>query len=151
MYEEFINFLHSLIPTRLESIWGGVVAVVGVLFQHLFGAWSSSLETLLILMVIDYITGIGAACVNPNMKLDSRKCAVGIWKKIITLLLIAATHRVDLIGQTMAMNIVLLFFVGQELLSILENAANCGLPIPQKLKDTLAQFTELKTIKRERK
>lgn len=148
MQNEITYFLYSLIPSKMESIWGGVVAVVGVLLQHLFGAWSSSLETLLILMVIDYITGIGAACVNPNMKLDSRKCAVGIWKKIITLLLIAATHRVDLIGQTMAMNIVLLFFVGQELLSILENAANCGLPIPQKLKDTLAQFTEIKTTKR---
>ena len=147
MHEQILEFLYSLAPTKLETYVGGGVAFVGVLLQHLFGAWSSSLETLLILMVIDYITGIGAACVNPNMKLDSRKCAVGIWKKIITLLLIAATHRVDLIGQTMAMNIVLLFFVGQELLSILENAANCGLPIPQKLKDTLAQFTEIKKEK----
>lgn len=65
-------------------------------------------------------------------------------KKVVILLVIATTYRIDLIGQTMAKDVVMLFFIGREGLSILENAANCGLPIPQKLKDTLAQFTELK-------
>jgi phage-related holin len=41
----------------------------------------------------------------------------------------------------------LLFFIGNEGLSILENASNCGLPVPKKLKDTLAQFTEIKAKK----
>ena len=63
---------------------------------------------------------------------------------VLLLLVIAATYRIDLIGQTMAKDVVMLFFIGREGLSILENAANCGLPIPQKLKDTLAQFTEFK-------
>ena len=44
-------------------------------------------------------------------------------------------------------NVVLLFFIGNEGLSILENASNCGLPVPKKLKDTLAQFTEIKAKK----
>lgn len=144
MYEQTINFISSLIPTRLETIVGGGVAFVGVLMQHLFGEFSETFETLLILMVIDYITGISAACINPNMKLDSGKCGTGALKKVIILLLISATYRIDLIGQTMAKDVVMLFFIGREGLSILENAANCGLPIPQKLKDTLAQFTELK-------
>lgn len=141
MYEQTINFISSLIPTRLETIVGGGVAFVGVLMQHLFGPFN---ETLLILMVIDYITGISAACINPNMKLDSGKCGTGALKKVVILLLISATYRIDLIGQTMAKDVVLLFFIGREALSILENSANCGLPIPQKLKDTLAQFTEFK-------
>nr|DAQ19469.1 MAG TPA: holin [Caudoviricetes sp.] len=144
MYEQIINFISSLIPTRLETIVGGGVAFVGVLMQHLFGEFSETFETLLILMVIDYITGISAACINPNMKLDSGKCGTGALKKVVILLLISATYRIDLIGQTMAKDVVMLFFIGREGLSILENAANCGLPIPQKLKDTLAQFTELK-------
>lgn len=144
MYEQTINFISSLIPTRLETIVGGGVAFVGVLMQHLFGEFSETFETLLILMVIDYITGISAACINPNMKLDSGKCGTGALKKVVILLLISATYRIDLIGQTMAKDVVMLFFIGREGLSILENAANCGLPIPQKLKDTLAQFTELK-------
>lgn len=144
MYEQTINFISSLIPTRLETIVGGGVAFVGVLMQHLFGEFSETFETLLILMVIDYITGISAACINPNMKLDSGKCGTGALKKVVILLLISATYRIDLIGQTMAKDVVMLFFIGREGLSILENAANCGLPIPQKLKDTLAQFTEFK-------
>lgn len=144
MYEQTINFISSLIPTRLETIVGGGVAFVGVLMQHLFGEFSETFETLLILMVTDYITGISAACINPNMKLDSGKCGTGALKKVVILLLISATYRIDLIGQTMAKDVVMLFFIGREGLSILENAANCGLPIPQKLKDTLAQFTELK-------
>lgn len=144
MHEEFINFISSLIPTKLETYVGGGVALVGVLMQHLFGPFSETFETLLILMVIDYITGISAACINPNMKLDSGKCGTGALKKVVILLVIATTYRIDLIGQTMAKDVVMLFFIGREGLSILENAANCGLPIPQKLKDTLAQFTELK-------
>lgn len=144
MYEQTMNFIGSLIPTRLETIVGGGVALVGVLMQHLFGPFSETFETLLILMVIDYITGISAACINPNMKLDSGKCGTGALKKVVILLLISATYRIDLIGQTMAKDVVMLFFIGREGLSILENAANCGLPIPQKLKDTLAQFTEFK-------
>ena len=144
MYEQIINFISSLIPTRLETIVGGGVALVGVLMQHLFGEFSETFETLLILMVIDYITGISAACINPNMKLDSGKCGTGALKKVVILLVISAVYRIDLIGQTMAKDVVMLFFIGREGLSILENAANCGLPIPQKLKDTLAQFTEFK-------
>lgn len=144
MHEQIINFVSSLIPTKLETYVGGGVAFVGVLLQHLFGPWSTAFESLLILMVIDYITGISAACINPNMKLDSGKCGTGALKKVVILLVIATTYRIDLIGQTMAKDVVMLFFIGREGLSILENAANCGLPIPQKLKDTLAQFTELK-------
>lgn len=83
MYEQTITFINSLIPTRLETIVGGGVAFVGVLLQHLFGPWSDSFESLLILMVIDYITGISAAYINPNMKLDSSKCGTGALKKLL--------------------------------------------------------------------
>ena len=68
-------------------------------------------------------------------------------KKVVILLVIATTYRIDLIGQTMAKDVVLLFFIGREALSILENSANCGLLIPEKLKATLAQFTEIKKEK----
>ena len=44
MHEEFINFIISLIPTKLEVYIGGGVAFVGVLLQHLFGPWSDSLK-----------------------------------------------------------------------------------------------------------
>ena len=147
MYNDILNFVISLIPTKLETYTGGVVAVIGIILQHLFGPWSDSFETLLILMVIDYITGISAAYINPNMKLDSSKCGAGALKKVVILLIIATTYRIDLIGQTMAKDDSEIARIGREALSVLENAANCGLPIPQKLKDTLAQFTETKNKK----
>ena len=46
MYEQTINFIGSLIPTRLETIVGGGVALVGVLMQHLFGEWNNQIEAL---------------------------------------------------------------------------------------------------------
>lgn len=145
MYNEIFNFINSLIPTKSETIIGGCSIALGTIFEHLIGGWSSSLETLLILMVLDYLTGISAAFINTQMKLDSNKCVYGIFKKIVILSLIALAYRIDLeIGQTMTKSIVLLFFIGSEGLSILENAANCGLPIPTKLKENLAQLTQQK-------
>ena len=52
MHEEFINFIISLIPTKLETYVGGGVAFVGVLLQHLFGPWSTAFESLLIVSAL---------------------------------------------------------------------------------------------------
>lgn len=149
MYEQIINFISSLIPTRLEVYIGGGVAFVGVMLQHFFGEWNNQMEVLLIFMVVDYLTGLSAAYIMSNVYLDSRKGFKGIIKKIVILCLVILAHQMDvLMGQdALVRNVVLLFFIGNEGLSILENAANCGLPIPQKLKDTLAQFTETKNKK----
>lgn len=149
MHEQILEFLYSLAPTKLETYIGGGVAFVGVLLQHFFGEWNNQMEILLIFMVVDYLTGLSAAFIQNNVYLDSRKGFKGIVKKIVILCLVVLAHQIDiLIGQnTLTRNVVLFFFIGNEGLSILENAANCGLPIPQKLKDTLAQFTETKNKK----
>lgn len=146
MYEQIINFINYLIPNKVEAYVGGGVAFVGVLLQHFLGQWNNQIEILLIFMVIDYVTGLSAAYIMSNVYLDSRKGFKGIIKKIVILCLVILAHQMDvLMGQdALVRNVVLLFFIGNEGLSILENAANCGLPIPQKLKDTLAQFTEFK-------
>lgn len=52
MHEEFINFIISLIPTKLETYVGGGVAFVGVLLQHFIGQWNNQIEILLIFMII---------------------------------------------------------------------------------------------------
>ena len=149
MYEQIISFINSLIPTRLETYVGGGVAFVGVILQHFFGEWNNQMEILLILMIIDYLTGLSAAFIQPNVYLDSKKGFKGIVKKIVILCLVVLAHQVDiLIGQNaLTKDVVLFFFIGNEGLSILENATNCGLPVPQKLKNTLAQFTEAKNKK----
>ena len=149
MHEQILEFLYSLAPTKLETYIGGGVAFVGVLLQHFFGEWNNQMEILLIFMVVDYLTGLSAAFIQNNVYLDSRKGFKGIVKKIVILCLVVLAHQIDiLIGQnTLTRNVVLFFFIGNEGLSILENASNCGLPIPNKLKNTLAQFTETKAKK----
>ena len=149
MYEQIINFINYLIPNKVEAYVGGGVAFVGVLLQHFLGQWNNQIEILLIFMVIDYVTGLSAAYIMSNVYLDSRKGFKGIIKKIVILCLVILAHQMDvLVGQdTLVRNVVLLFFIGNEGLSILENASNCGLPVPQKLKNTLAQFTEAKNKK----
>lgn len=130
---------------KLETYVGGGVAFVGVLLQHFIGQWNNQIE----FMIIDYITGLSAAYIMSNVYLDSRKGFKGIIKKMVILCLVILAHQMDvLIGQdALIKNVVLLFFIGNEGLSILENASNCGLPVPKKLKDTLAQFTEIKAKK----
>lgn len=149
MYEQIINFINYLIPNKVEAYVGGGVAFVGVLLQHFLGKWNNQIEILLIFMVIDYVTGLSAAYIMSNVYLDSRKGFKGIIKKIVILCLVILAHQMDiLMGQdALVRNVVLLFFIANEGLSILENASNCGLPIPQKLKNTLAQFTEAKNKK----
>lgn len=53
MHEEFINFIISLIPTKLETYVGGGVAFVGILLQYFIGQWNNQIEILLIFMIID--------------------------------------------------------------------------------------------------
>ena len=83
------------------------------------------------------------------MKLDSRKGFRGIAKKLMILLLISLAHFVDqATSQTVIQTVAIWFFLGNEGLSIIENAANAGLPVPQKLRETLEQLKNEKDEKK---
>ena len=134
---EAIIFLRGLIPTQVQIEWGAVVSVVGTIASYALG-WNGVLEALLCAMVLDYLSGLLAAYINPHMKLDSRRGFRGIGKKIMILSL---AHFADYAtGQTVVQTIAVWFFLGNEGLSILENAANAGVPVPEKLKKTLEQL-----------
>lgn len=144
-----MDFILQIIPVRKEAIWGSVAGSIGVISEYLFGTWNDALETLIFFMVADYVSGLLAAYSNPNMKLDSRIGFRGICKKIMILLLVAVAHFMDRVtGQAVICTAVTWFFIGNEGLSIIENAANAGLPIPKKLQNTLAQLTEEKEERR---
>ena len=141
-------FLRGLIPTQVQIEWGTVVSVVGSICSYGLG-WNGILEALVFAMVIDYISGLLAAYINPRMKLDSRKGFRGIAKKIMILLLISLAHFVDqATSQTVVQTVAVWFFLGNEGLSILENAANTGLPVPRKLRETLEQLKNEKDEKK---
>ena len=143
-----IEAIRSLVPVRVEALWGTTTGAIGMVTTYLFGAWNSVLEALIYAMVIDYISGVLAAYVNPDMALDSHKGFQGICKKLMILLLVSLAHFMDnAMGQQLICVAVTWFFLGNEGLSILENAGKAGIPIPARLKNTLKQLSE----ERERK
>lgn len=143
------EFFKSILPVRTELETGTAVSILGTVFVYMTGAFDKLIEALLVLMVVDYISGIIAVYENPNKSLDSRRGLKGIGKKIMILLLVATAHFVDYVtGQEIVRTAIIFFFIGNEGLSILENAANAGVPIPDRLKSSLEQFTKEKNEKR---
>ena len=143
-----IEAIRSLVPVRVEALWGTTTGAIGMVTTYLFGAWNSVLEALIYAMVIDYISGVLAAYVNPDMARDSHRGFQGICKKLMILLLVSLAHFMDnAMGQQLICVAVTWFFLGNEGLSILENAGKLGIPIPARLKNTLKQLSE----ERERK
>lgn len=142
-----MSMLRTVIPVNTEIVWGGITAVGGTVLSNFLG-WDQSLKVLLVAMVIDYVTGVLAAYINPHMALNSQKGFKGICKKIIIILLVALAHELDkMTGQPLVQTMVVCFFIGNEGLSIVENAAKAGLPIPQKLRETLEQLANEKGAK----
>ena len=110
------------------------IATVGIYF---FGEWDIALSSLLIAIVLDYISGIIKAF---NTKQLSSKIGLkGILKKVGILCIVALSVVLDrLSGDTGAMrSLVIYYFVANEGLSILENLAEAGLPIPEFIKKAL--------------
>ena len=96
---------------------------------------------LIVFMVLDYITGL--MCEVIDKKLSSAVGFKGICKKVLILMLVGVANIMDVhvIGTGSALRgAVVCFYLANEGLSLLENAAHIGLPVPEKLKDVLAQL-----------
>ena len=140
----FFNMIRGWIPTGTEVQIGSITSAIGAVLTYFIG-WNDALEALLTLMVIDYATGLLAAYINPDMKLDSHKGFRGICKKIMIILLIVLAHELEkATGIPAVQSIVVWFFIGNEGLSILENSAKAGVPVPAKLRETLEQLSNEK-------
>ncbi|MBX3014839.1 MAG: phage holin family protein [Caldilineaceae bacterium] len=101
------------------------------------------LQVLIILMVLDFVTGILVAVQQQN--LSSQKSYQGISKKVIVLVLITATAIIE---QYLNIDIPLVevvagFYIANEFISILENVAVAGVPVPGVLRDTLQRLNEM--------
>ena len=114
-----------------------VLGVIGGAITSLFGGWDSALTTLLIFMAADYVTGLIVAGVFHKSKktetgaLQSHAGWVGICKKGVILLIVLIAYRLDLtIGSTFIRDAVIIAFIGNELISVVENAGLMGVPIP---------------------
>ena len=114
------------------------VGMMGALITNLFGGWTRDMETLLIFMAVDFITGLIVAGVFKNSEksltgaLDSRAGWRGLCKKCVTLLFVLIAHRLDLVlGADYIRTATVIGFILNELISITENAGLMGIPLPK--------------------
>lgn len=145
---DILSILRSWMPTGTEAQVGTATGAGGALVSYFLG-WNEALEALLVLMVIDYMTGLLAAYICPDMKLNSIRGLKGICKKIMILLLVVLAHELEkAAGVPAVQSVVTWFFIGNEGLSIIENAAKAGVPVPKRLRDTLEQLTKEQEAKK---
>ena len=124
--------------------WSRVIrmlsAGIASIATFLFGAPDIWLMTLLAFVVIDYCSGVAAAWVHQN--LSSKVGFQGILKKTMYFFVVAVAHCVDAATGAggVLQNLSIGFLIANEGISILENCAKCGIPIPDKLLRALAQI-----------
>ena len=128
----------------MKEIWNWiqiVFAAIGGGIGWFLGGADGFLYALIAFVVIDYITGVMCAIIDH--KLSSEVGFKGICKKVLIFILVGVANIVDkqIIGNGSAIRTAVIFFyLSNEGISILENTALIGLPVPQKLKDVLAQL-----------
>ena len=125
-----------------NTIFVSIVGSAGSLIASFFGGWTSSLTTLLIFMLIDYLTGLVTAGVfHKSQKtetgaLESRAGFKGLCRKGMILLMVLVAHRLDMaVGGSYIRDAVCIAFIVNETISIIENAGLMGVPIPAVLKN----------------
>lgn len=133
-----------------EGICTGI-GVIGSIIASEFGGWDTGLVTLLIFMGIDYFSGLVVAGVfhksnkTESGALESKAGWKGLCRKCMTLLFVLIAYRLDLaIGVDYIRNAVIIGFMANELISIVENAGLMGLPLPDAINKAIDVLTEQK-------
>lgn len=151
----------DLAKSYLAIIWTSWISIV----VYLVGGFDILFKALLIMMVLDYITGLIKGYKNKNI--NSKTAYRGLWKKVVAIIIVMWATQMDIafhhIGIKTAFiseqlsfiienigirTLVLLFYVSTESLSILENAAKFGVPIPEKLKSALEQCRDANKVEK---
>lgn len=120
------------------------VGVIGAAVAAIFGGWDTATISLVIFMAVDYITGLIVAGIfhksekTKNGGLESRAGWKGLVRKGVTLLVVLVAYRLDLVlGVSYIKDAVIIAFCSNEVLSITENAALMGIPMPAPIKKAI--------------
>ena len=124
----------------MKTIINNVISILATYFIYLVGGIDVAFISLVVIMALDYITGVLSAIYNK--KLNSKIGYKGILKKASYLLVIALGVILDkLLGQTGSVRtLIIYFFVANDGISILENVGEMNIPLPKKLKELLDQL-----------
>ena len=124
----------------MKHLISDILSVILTISVYLLGGFDIALQSLLIVIVIDYLTGIASAIYNKE--LSSKTGFKGIIKKFCYLLVVSLSVVIDnLLGQSgLIRSLVIYFFVANDGLSIIENMAKMNVKLPEKLIDALEQI-----------
>lgn len=121
--------MKQFICTMIGAVGSGIAA--------LFGGWDTGLVSLLIFMGLDYVSGLVVAGVfhksnkTATGSLESKTCWKGLCRKCMTLVFVLVSYRLDLIiGTNYIRDAVIIAFMANELISLVENAGLMGIPLP---------------------
>lgn len=128
----------------IDLVWAKVqmaFTAIGGWLGYFLGGVDGLLITLVVFMALDYITGVMCGVVDKN--LSSAVGFKGLFRKMLIIALVGVGHIVDtsVIGTGGALrSAVICFYLSNEGLSMIENAAHLGLPVPDRLREILAQL-----------
>lgn len=127
-----------------KNILVTIIGILGSAITSIFGGWSAAMTTLVIFMAIDYLTGlITAGVFHKSTKadsgtLESRAGFKGLCRKGAMLLIVLVACRLDLtLSTTYIKDAVIIAFIANETISIIENAGLMGVPIPDTIKNAV--------------
>ena len=128
----------------MKEFWNTIQVIftgVGGWLGWFLGGCDGLIYALILFVVVDYITGV--MCAVADKKLSSEVGFKGICRKVLIFLLVGIVHILDtqIIGAgSVLRTAVIFFYLSNEGVSLIENAAHLGLPIPEKLKVVLEQL-----------
>lgn len=121
----------------MKNVISDVLSVILTTIIYILGGFDVALKSLIIIVIIDYLTGVGSAYYNK--KVSSKKGLKGIVKKFCYFLIVALAVVIDnLMGQSgVIRTLVIYFFVANDGISIIENMAEMDVKLPKKLIESL--------------
>ena len=145
-FTEFLDLLidvGSILINKVVWFIGGIVSLIFLIT----GGEDKMMSCLIILMTIDYLTGVAKAFIIE--KVNSKAGFKGLLKKMVMICVIVLAYQIDLFVYTKfaIKSLTVGILISNEGLSILENASICGIPIPEKLKNMLEQYKDSKNKK----
>lgn len=130
---------HSKLSVILSAVLVGI--------SNLLGGWTPAMTILLTIAGLDILSGFVRAGIQK--RLSSKESWQGGLKKVMIFVVVALAAQLDQVigADSLLRNAAVIFYCVSEGLSVLENVAAAGLPIPQAIKDALAQLSEKKAPK----
>ena len=133
--------------TDTKAVLMGGAAIAGGAISQAFGGWDAALISLLLFMAVDYLSGLIVAGVfqasdkSESGSLSSAACWQGLARKGMTLVIVLVAAQLDkVLGTAFVRDAVVIAYIVNETISIIENAGLMGLPIPDVIMQAIEQL-----------